>query len=337
MLSNNEQLGAFIVPTGVGAAVGGYAGDASVWARKFSQLARLIVNPNVVNAGGFSGINEKMLYVEGRSLDSFFKGEISLVPGSANKIGVVFDRAIPQDVLNIHINTINAVKTVYGIDVIGYEVTQAPVGVEFLLNRVSAGSVRNIETLIEASKKLLAAGADAIALVCLFEDPESVNPDYAQGCGVDPVGGVEAIVSHYVSRELRVPCAHSPAFRDFTISPALVDAKSASEYITPTFLPCVLLGLDKAPKLVSPLNPPLQGGQNSVISINHLDFLIMPYDSLGSTPVFEAVKRGITVYAVRENTTALNVTAESLGLADKIIEVQSYQECFQLCKTSARL
>ena len=29
MLSNGEKLGAFIVPTGIGAKIGGYAGDAS--------------------------------------------------------------------------------------------------------------------------------------------------------------------------------------------------------------------------------------------------------------------------------------------------------------------
>ena len=335
MLTSSEKLGAFIVPTGVGASIGGYAGDASIWARRFSQLARLIVNPNVVNAGGFSGINDKMLYVEGWALDSFFKDEISLVPCSANKIGVVFDKAIPQDVLNIHINTINAVQTVYGVDVIGWEVTQEEVGVEFSLDKVSAGSVHNIETLLEASKKLLEHGADAIALVCLFEDPQEVNPAYANGCGVDPVGGVEAILSHYVSRELRVPCAHSPAFRDYAISPCLVDAKAASEYITPTFLPCVLLGLENAP-LIRPSATFSHAGEKGFF-VDELDFLIMPYDSLGSVPVFEAVKRGITVYAVKENTTALNVTAESLGLADKIIEVESYQECFLLHKTSSQL
>ena len=108
------MLGAFVVPTGIGASIGGYAGDASVWAQKFSEVATLIVNPNVVNAGCFSGINDNMLYVEGYSLDEFFKGKFNLLPlsNSKNKIGVVFDKSISQEVLNIHINTINAVKTV---------------------------------------------------------------------------------------------------------------------------------------------------------------------------------------------------------------------------------
>src|SRR5574344_1848285 len=69
MQKNNKKLGAFIVPTGVGASIGGFAGDASSWARKFCNKCDLIVNPNVVNAGGFSGIKPNMLYVEGYSLD----------------------------------------------------------------------------------------------------------------------------------------------------------------------------------------------------------------------------------------------------------------------------
>ena len=71
------KLGAFIVPTGIGASIGGFAGDASIWARKLSKKCKLIVNPNVVNAACFSGINDNMLYVEGFTLDEFFKGNCS--------------------------------------------------------------------------------------------------------------------------------------------------------------------------------------------------------------------------------------------------------------------
>jgi hypothetical protein len=313
MLENGEKLGAFVVPTGVGAQVGGFAGDASVWAREFSKYSRLIVNPNVVNAGGFSGINDKMLYVEGYSLDSFFKGEINLKPAQNNKIGVIFDKAIPQDVLNVHINTINAVKKVYGLDIAGYEVTEEEVGVEFTdTGGISTGSVRNIGTLLAASKKALTNGASALAPVCFFNAPD--DEDYANGAGVDPIGGVEAVLSHYISKELRVPCAHSPAFADYQIRPQIVDPRAAAEYITPTFLPCVLLGLDNAPHLTN------DGG----ISIGQLDYLVMPYNALGSTPVFEAVKRGIKVFAVKENCTVLNITARALGLEGKINRADDY-------------
>lgn len=319
-----NKLGAFIVPTGIGASIGGYAGDASGWARKFAEFSRLIVNPNVVNAGCFSGITENMLYVEGYALNEFFKENLALIPSKGNKIGVVLDKGISQEVLNIHINTINAVKTVYGLDVI-YEITDEAVKVDFFVDEsgVSTGRVKNIEALLPAAKALMKQGAEALAVVCKFH--ESVeNENYANGIGVDPIGGVEAIISHYLSKELMVPVAHSPAFEDFSITTHLVNPKASAEYITPTFLPCVLIGLAQAPKIIK------SETENAInISIKDLDFLVMPYNALGSVSVFEAVKHGIKVYAVKENQSVLSITKQVLNL-DSIIEVDTYQECLDL-------
>lgn len=343
-----KKLGAFIVPTGVGASIGGYAGDASTWARRFAKEATLIVNPNVVNAGCFSGITEDMLYVEGYTLNEFFKGNLNLTPSSNNKIGVILDKGISQDVLNIHINTINAVKTVYDIDII-YEITSDTVEVEFFVDEsgVSTGKVNKIELLKETGENLLKKGAQAIAVVCKFKD-DNLNENYENGIGVDPIGGVEAIISHYLSQELKVPVAHSPAFEDYSISTKLIDAKASAEYITPTFLPCILLGLSQAPlsiskegtkarrhegtNLVSVLSSCPPALLPSEISIEDIDFLIMPHNSLGSIPVFEAVKRGIKVFAVKGNSTVLSVTKEKLKL-DRVIEVETYEKCLELIRT----
>lgn len=292
-----KKLGAFVVPTGVGASIGGFAGDASRAARKISQKCELIVNPNVVNAACFSGITDNMLYVEGYSLDRFFKGEICLERSRNNKIGIIFDKAIKPNVLNVHINTMNAVEVVYGLNFIGYEITEEDVGVDFFVDNsgVSMGNVKNLLTLKNAAKKLIDKGAEAIAIVCRF--PDEQGDDYANGVGVDPVGGVEAIISHYISKEFSIPCAHAPAFDDIAISTDIVDKRCSAEYITPTFLPCILIGLNQAPKLIK-----------TGISINDLDFLIVPYNSIGGVPVLEASKKGIKVFAVRENQTVLDVT-----------------------------
>ena len=324
MTYKGEKLGAFIVPTGVGASIGGYAGDASVYARKFANKHKIIVNPNVVNAGCFSGITENMLYVEGYSLDSFFKGQINLLPSENNKIGIVYDKAIPQDVLNIHINTQNAVSTVYGVEICAYDITKQDVGVEFYLtdDGISVGSVKNIAAVEDAVQKLIDKGCEAIAIVCLFDEPESENEDYCNGLGVDPVGGVEAIISHDISAKFKIPCAHSPAFVDYQIYPQLVNPKSASEYITPTFLPCILLGLSQAPKIT-------RNSENG-INISNLDYLVMPYNSLGAVPVYECLKRGIKIYAVKENSTALDVTKSKLFSDSDIVEVETYEKVLDL-------
>lgn len=329
--TENEKLGAFIVPTGIGASIGGYAGDASGWARKFAEFSSLIVNPNVVNAGCFSGITDNMLYVEGYALDEFFKGSLVLTSSKGNKIGVVLDKGISQEILNIHINTINAVKTVYGID-INYKITEQAVNVDFFVDEsgVSTGRVKNIEALLPTAKALLEQGAEAIAVVCKFAEPQE-NENYENGEGVDPIGGVEAIISHYLSKEFKVPVAHSPAFEDFSIATHVVNPKASAEYITPTFLPCVLLGLHQAPKLANSKQPiaSSESVHSSQFTVHNLEFLVMPYNALGSTPVFEAVKHGIKVYAVKENQSVLCITKQALKL-DAVIEVDTYQECLEL-------
>lgn len=315
------KTGAFIIPTGVGASIGGFAGDASKWARKFAKNSNLIVNPNVVNAACFSGITENMLYVEGYSLDEFFKGKIGLKRSCNNKIGIVFDKAISREVLNVHINTMNAVKVVYDIDIVDYEITDAPVGVEFFIDSSgsSMGNVNNLDTIKSAVKKLLIKGVEAIAIVCHF--PDEQGEDYENGIGVDPVGGVEAIISHYISQEFSIPCAHAPAFSDISISTKVVDPRCSAEYITPTFLPCIVIGLNQAPKLVKLENQEYLDG---IITINQLDYLIIPHNCLGGIPVFESIKRGIKVFAIVENSTVLEVVSDKLSI--KCNNIGTYEE-----------
>ena len=255
-----------------------------------------------------------MLYVEGYALDEFFRGKCNLVRSSDIKIGIVFDKSISQKDLNVHINQINAVKTVYGIDIIGYEITKNPVGVSFYIDKsgASMGDVQNLETIKEAAQNLLERGADSIAIVCSF--PEDDGDDYANGIGVDPVGGVEAIISHYISKELKIPCAHAPAFENIQISTDIVDPRCAAEYITPTFLPCILIGLGQAPKIS------LSDG----INIKDVDFLVMPYNSLGGIPVFEMSKLNKPIYAIKENSTVLDVTSSNLNIKAELLE--SYED-----------
>lgn len=313
------RKGAFIVPTGIGASIGGFAGDAGKWARRISKKCKLLVNPNVVNAACFSAINENMLYIEGYTLDKFFQGKCSLKDSSSNKIGVVFDKDIPQEVLNVHLNTINAVKTVYDIDIPFYEITEESVGVDFFVDKsgASMGNVKNLNTIKEAALKLIHKGAEAIAIVCRF--PEEDGDNYANGIGVDPVGGVEAIISHYISKELNVPCAHAPAFDDYSIKPDIVDARCAAEYITPTFLPCILLGLNNAPKIDE---------DTKYLTVRDIDFIALPYNALGCIPALEASKNNIKIYAIKENSSVLDVTPKNFPVKCDIIN--TYEDLLEL-------
>ena len=290
------------------------------------RVVSLLLPAEVICAAGFSGINENMLYVEGWSISKFLRGEISLLPHKNNKIGIIFDRAIPEKVLNIHLNTMNAVKTVYGADIIGYEITKECAGVEFFAadSGISTGALKFPETLLEAGKKLLEKGAQALAVVAFFDEPP--EDEYENGTGVDIVGGVEGVISHYLSKNLLCPCAHAPAFADTEIRGDIVDSKVSAEYITPTFLPCILLGLKNAPLI-------RKFAENGCITYKNLHSVVMPYDSLGSGAVFDAIERKIPVYAVKENKTVLNITGGAINLQNDIIEIDTYDEYIKILQS----
>ena len=150
------------------------------------------------------------------------------------------------------------------------------------------------------------------------------DDDYANGLGIDIVGGVEAVISHLLTRALLVPCAHAPAFRKVEISEKRVSDKSASEYITPTFLPCIILGLYNAPQLI-----PIGKKQNTDIVAKDLNGILMPYNSLGSTPVFKGLELDIPVYAIKENKTVLNITKEILGI-NNVKRIEQYNDIMRL-------
>lgn len=324
MSNSKKPLIAFVVPTGIGASIGGFAGDASLYAKKFTKEFNVIVNPNVVNAACFSGISENMLYVEGWTLSQFVRGKAGLIPSKNNKIGIIFDKGISQGILNVHLNTINAVKTIYGINVEAYEITDEPCGIEFFNTAcgISSGRVKNNKTLLRAGEKLIKKGINAIAVVCKFDEPPEDN--YKDGEGVDIVGGIEAVISHYLTRELKVPVVHAPAFEDITITKELINAKAAAEYITPTFLPCLLIALNNAP-LFSDKKV------EQYISKKDLKAIIMPYNALGSSIVLDAAANNIKVIAVKENSSILTITKNVMRNND-IIELNTYEECYQYLK-----
>ncbi len=206
----------------------------------------------------------------------------------------------------------------------GWEITEEDCGVEFFITNsgISSGQLNKPETLLKAGKKLIKKGAEAIAVVALFDEPDD-GDDYANGIGVDIVGGIEAVISHYLSSELNIPVAHAPAFADYEIQSDIVNPKAASEYITPTFLPCILLGLAQAPMLCN---------NSDGINIKDLSALVMPHNALGSSIVFEAIKNNIPVYAIKENSSILNIDKNAINIQNEIIEMKGYDECLNHLK-----
>ena len=84
-----------IVPTGIGAQIGGHAGDANPVCKLLASLSdTLVTHPNVVNASDINEMPDNVFYVEGSMLDRFLAGEFCLKQPLQNKILVVANSPI---------------------------------------------------------------------------------------------------------------------------------------------------------------------------------------------------------------------------------------------------
>ena len=87
-----------VVPTGIGAAIGGYAGDALPVARAFTSVAdTVITHPNVMNGAQLYWPQPELQYVEGYALDEFAAGRWGLRPATQQRVGLLLDSAIEPE------------------------------------------------------------------------------------------------------------------------------------------------------------------------------------------------------------------------------------------------
>ncbi|WP_040695293.1 DUF3326 domain-containing protein [Nodosilinea nodulosa] len=334
--SRRPYTAVLVVPTGIGAAVGGYAGDALPVARAMASVVdTLITHPNVMNGAQLYWPLPNACYVEGYGLDQFAAGRWGLRPVHRNRIGLVLDAAIEDDLRWRHLQAADAARATLGLDLTDYAVTDAPLGVELRTAPSGAtwGTIQRPDSLLRAAERAIAAGAEAIAVVARFPedtDAEALQ-DYRQGQGVDPLAGAEAVISHLVVRTLRVPCAHAPALSPLPLDPS-ISPKSAAEEIGYTFLPCVLAGLSRAPQFVAgPALFPGLGQGSATLWADQVDAIVVPASACGGSALLSLARgqqRRALAIAVEANATALSVGPEALGIS--AVRVASYLEAIGL-------
>lgn len=309
-----------LVPTGVGAAIGGYAGDAGIAARYLGGCVdQIITHPNVVNAAMFNALPANGLYVEGQAINQFFLEQTGFKQVRNNRIGIVIDRAC-EAYLPIIQNAVQATIMSTGCEVSGYCLTQEPVSLEIHAKGLAfSGQVTNFETLMQAAETCLQQGAQALAVLTWMDilHDEQVNT-YWQGQGADPIGALEALISHALVQNLKVPVAHSPIFEPQIVS-TLLDPRVAAEEIGLTYLPCILMGLHRAPRFVD--------YQQSDFKLQDISALVVPATACGNMPVWVAAEQGIPVIAVAENKTILEIDFETMGFSGpNLYTVANYWE-----------
>jgi len=320
-----KQVLVNLIPTGIGCSIGGFAADAAPAINLLaSQVDYMITNPNAVNASNFINIRNNILYTEGYLIDRFMLGETNLYPVTQNKVGVIIEHTT-SDNLDVVFNILNAVRSIYGVDIGAYYITKEKIGSICQKTNSGAyvGNIKNSRVLYEACEYLLSKGCNAIAVTTNVENlPTADYASHFKGDHPNPVGGVEAIISHAIVRKYNVACAHAPMinFKEMNLDTTIVDARGAGEMASESGMASVLIGLSKAPSPVE-----IAGKMKDVVNIKNVIAIVSPASSLGSIPVLNSLKLGIPVIAVKNNSTILNVTKQALDI-DNIIEVNNYFE-----------
>lgn len=316
-----------IVPTGIGASIGGYAGDALPVARAIAAVSdRLITHPNVLNGAQLYWPLDNTFYVEGYGLDKFASSSWGLRPVRQNRVGLILDRGIEPELRLRHLQAADATRATLGLNLTDYALTDAPLEVELRAapSGASWGTIGNPGSLLRTAQRLISQGrAEAIAVVARFPDDidSRALQDYRRGWGVDPLAGAEAVISHLIVRTFQIPAAHAPALMPLPLDPDL-SPRAAAEELGYTFLPCVLVGLSRAPQFVI-------GRQNSVplpedIWAEQVEAAVVPATACGGSAILSLSHLKAQIIAVEENRTQMQVPPEPLGI--KAIRVNSYLE-----------
>jgi hypothetical protein len=316
-----------IVPTGIRCEFGGFAGDACPATNLLASAANFVVtHPNAVNASELNEMADNVYYVEGKALDDFLLGRLALSPVRSNKIGTFIDPT-GLNLIDYVINTLNAARAVKGVDCKQYTVLRDKLGVEVAWSETgcAVGTVLNPIAILEAVEFLIQQGMQAVGGVSVIAGvTKEMFAQHLAGKIPNPSGGIEAIITHLISKVFKIPTAHAPLpyYTDIkekdTINP-----RASAEFISTPHYFSVLKGLHKAPQLV-----PLSADETPpphLKSLNHIGAVVMPADALGGIPAMAAEYHNIPLIAVAENQTVLNITNDKMKMHN-VISVDSYLE-----------
>jgi len=333
---NTDQFNAILlVPTGIGAAIGGHSGDAGPVARLLAATCdNLITHPNVVNAADINEYPENALYVEGSVLSRLLMGTVGLQKVRSNRVMLVIDKHHDKFFHEAAINSASAARAAFGLD--------CPLVVKMDNNVLmrslysssgrAVGRIEYFEQLCVILKEYRQQ-YDAVALSSVIEVPGHFHEDYFRqdiGDMVNPWGGVEAMLTHTISLLFGIPSAHSPMMESkelLNLDVGVVDPRKSAEAISTTFLHCILKGLHRSPRII---NNPSVHSHSGLLTVANISCLVIPDRCVG-LPTLAALEQGIPVIAVRENKNRMQNKLEELPFGrGKLFMVDNYLEAVGL-------
>ena len=320
---NIEKFNAvLLIPTGIGAEIGGHCGDASATARLIASACdTLITHPNVVNASEINELPENGIYTEGSIISRLLMGQIGLQKVRSNRILMLMDKHEEGLFNDEIINSISSARVTLGVSCDVYEMDKIICSEsKYSSSGRCVGEVRNLENIFNVIKKNK-EDYDAIALSTFITVPENFHKDYfGTDDMINPWGGIEAMLTHSIAEIFKIPCAHSPMMASkeiMNLEVGIVDPRKAPETSSTTYLHCILKGLHKSPKITS---------YEKGLNVEDVSCIIIPDKCLG-LPILAALEQNIPVIAVRDNKNIMENNLESLLWSPgQLIKVDSYLE-----------
>jgi len=330
-IENTDKFNAvMLVPTGIGAELGGHAGDATPVARLLAGVCdKLITHPNVVNASDINEMPENGLYVEGSIISRLLMGTVGLQDVRSNRVLLIIDEHEDKQVSELAINAASAARITLGLDCSGVVKINPPVYLraEYSSSGSAVGRVEGLERLLEVLYRRRSE-FDAVALASKVDLSEGLYAKYFLSGGeiINPWGGVEAMLTHSISLLFDVPSAHAPMAEDMDEANALfgiVDPRMSPEAVSSCFLHCVLKGLYKSPRIITDR---MLFTHPNILTAADISCLVIPDGCVG-LPTLAALEQGIPVIAVRENRNRMKNDLEELPFVPgKLFIVDNYLE-----------
>jgi len=317
-----------LVPTGIGAEIGGHSGDAGPVARLLASACdNLITHPNVVNASDINELPENGLYVEGSVITNLLMGNIALQKVRSNRVVLIIDKHEDKFFYEAATNAASAARSSLGLDCPAVIMMEEKMRMHSLYSSSgrAVGRIDYFDRVCEILEKYKSK-YDAVALSSVIMVPQNFHKDYYLQDMVNPWGGVEAMLTHAISLLFNVPSAHSPMLETkeiLDLDLGVIDPRKAAEVVSVTFLHSILKGLHKSPRIITDQSELAKPG---IINVSDIDCLVIPYGCVG-LPTLAALEQVISVIAVKENKNRMKNNLEDLPFeSGKLFVVENYLE-----------
>lgn len=325
---NNSEFNAIlIVPTGIGAEIGGHSGDAMLVSKLISKMVdNLITHPNVVNAADINEMEKNTIYLEGSNIEKLIMGSIGLIPNYNNRTLLLYDNNNSQKTRSLTINMASAAMITLGNEIKTLGINDPPL-FNGEINDFASGTITNIDKLLHIIEENV-DDFDNIAYHSNINISNEINDDYfTDKLSINPFGGLEAIITHTISNIFKINCAHAPIVSEYDYInniDEIIDPVKTPEIVTKTELFCVLKGLSRAPKIVYDKT---LFNRSNIITNEKISCIIIP-DRCLNLSILSALEQNIKVIVVNDKTNVMNNNLNILPdkYLKNIIRAKNYYE-----------